>query len=110
MMNFRDLNWPKGLNLDLLLPIVPQAMLLNFVLENATNNRRKRRIILPSQCCVKKVVAHFFGTQVEHGSLSWDDVMLLLKGKHRYLLEVGLSLKEIKRLYKKRCSEIENEK
>lgn len=109
-MNFNDFNWPRGLNLNLLVPIVPEKMLLAFVLENASNDRKNRRIVLPSQRCIKKVVAHFFGTQVEHGSLRWDDVMLLLKGKHKYLLEAGLTMKEIKRLHRKRCSEVADEK
>ena len=108
-MNFNDLNWPKGLNLDLLVSIVPAPTLLAFVLDNAGNDRKTRRVVLPSKRCIKKVVAHYFGTRVAHGIMSWDDVMRLLKGKHRYLLEAGLTMKELKRLYEKRCSEIDKE-
>lgn len=108
-MNYNDLNWPKGLNLDLLARILPHDELMIFVLVNASKDRKRRRIILPSQRCVKKVVAHYFGTRVSHGIMSWNEVMRLLKGKHKYLLEAGLTMKELKRLYEKRCSEIDKE-
>lgn len=109
-MKFEDLNWPAGLNLKLLASIVPEKKLLAFILDNADKDRKSRRIILPSQRAVKKVIAHYFGTLVEQGKMSWDEAMKLLRGKHKYLVEAGLTKKEVKRLYKKRCEEIENEK
>lgn len=108
-MNYNELNWPKGLNLDLLARIMPHDELMVFVLVNATKDRKARRIVLPSQRCIKKVVAHYFGTRVSHGIMSWDDVMRLLKHKDKYLLEAGLTMKELKRLYERRCIEIDKE-
>lgn len=109
-MNFEDLNWPSGLNLKSLASIVPEKKLMAFILDNADKDRKSRRIILPSHRCVKKVIAHYFGTQVEQDKMSWDEAMKLLKGKDKYLVEADLSRKEAKRLYKKRLEEIRNEK
>ena len=108
-MKFSELNFPRKLNLRPLEKILSEKELEMLVLSHLDKERLKRRIVLPSQKCYRKVIAFYFGCQVEEGKMSWDEVMEKIKGSFKSLKEIGDSRKKVKRLFLQRKKEIENE-
>lgn len=109
-MKFKDLEFPRGLNLDLLATMVPEGQLIDFILSYAYKTRKERRIVLPSQSCIKKVICHFYGTQVEKNKMSWEQVMEFLKGKLSMFKDANLSQRDVKRLFAQRKVEAVRER
>jgi len=109
-MKFSELNFPKKLNLRLLRKFLTEKELEMMVVSHLDKDRLKRRIVLPSLKCFRKVVCYYFGCQVEQSKLSWPEVMKKIKGSFGSLKESGDSCQKVRRLYETRKREIENEK
>ena len=109
-MLFSELNFPRKLNLRPLEKILSEKELEMMVMSHLDKDRLKRRIVLPSQKCYRKVIAYFFGCQVEEGKMTWDEVMERIRGGFKSLKEIGDSRKKVKRLFLQRKKEIQNEK
>lgn len=106
-MLFSEFSWPKGLNLDVLLEFLTEKELQILILNNLDKTRVKRRIVLPSAKCVKKVVCHYYGCQVEElGCMTWKEAMEKMKGGSKTLKALKVSRKKVKELYEQRKKEI----
>lgn len=107
-VDFKDLDFPKGLNLHLLSKFLPEVYLKILICENIDKNRKARRIILPSRKLILKVYCHYL-VKKHHGD--YDAVMEEFKGSHLLTLkEMGINRKEVRRLFEQREKEIKREK
>lgn len=107
MIEFKKLSWPKGLNLHLLSGILPEEVLKQLISENSYGSRLERRIVLPSNKCLKKIVCHHL--YVKHqGDL--DKCVIELRDGFKTQKELGVSKKKIRKMYAQRKKEIEQEK
>jgi len=104
-INFTELMWPKGLNLNKLRDFLSEEKLKKIIISNLNNSRRERMIILPSKKCAKKVIAHFLMSQVQQDDITMDQLMKDSKLR-KVLEELGLDKKQLKRLYRQRSREI----
>ena len=109
-MKFSELNWPRKLNLRPLRKFLTERELEMMVMSHLDKDRLKRRIVLPSQKCYRKVIAYHFGCLVEEGKLSWSEVMERIKGSFKTLKELNISRRKVRQLFLQRKKEIENEK
>jgi hypothetical protein len=105
---FNDLSWPAGLNLDLLKEVCTDQVIESFILNHSTDTRSKRRIILPSSKCIKKVVIHYFVKKVLEDNMTWKQVMSLIQQQFT-LRDLNLSWPVALRLYQQRQREKEIE-
>lgn len=101
---FDELSWPKGLNLGLLKEVCTDQVLESFILNHSTDTRSKRRIILPSSKCIKKVVIHYFVKKVLEDKMTWKQVIGLIQ-KQFTLRDLNLAWPEALRLYQQREKE-----
>lgn len=101
-----ELNWPRGLNLDVLSEFLSEEELRTLILKNLEKSRLERRIVLPSAKCFKKAVCYYFGCQVEEGKMGWDEVMVKIKGNAKTLKELDITRRKVKLLYQQRKKEI----
>lgn len=109
-MILQNLNLPKGLNLHILKSIIPTEELEFLIKEMAGKSRKERRLIFPSQMCLKKCLVHFL---VEKYDGDFKAVMNALKDKKDGTLAFsGIHITNIKGMYERRKKEIlkENEK
>jgi len=105
-VDFSQLKWPKGLNLDKLQDYLPEQKIKKIIIENLDKPREKRRIMLPSRKCAKKVLAHYLLSRANAEDISLDKII----AKYRRLLKnLKLDRMELKRLYRQRQSEIVKE-
>jgi len=109
-MKFSELNWPRKLNLRPLQKFLTEKELEMMVMSHLDKDRWKRRIVLPSAKCFRKVVAYYFGCQVETGKMSWNEVMEKIRGSFKTLKEFGDTRKKVRKLYEQRKKEIAKEK
>lgn len=102
-------NLPRGLNLSILAEVIPEEELEFMIKERAGMSRRDRRIVFPSQKCLRKCLIHFL---VNKHNRDFKKVMNILKDKDENLYLKGLHLTNLKRMYFQREKEImkENEK
>jgi len=105
-MKYEDLNFPKGLNLDFLLRFFSEKRLMKLIREMANKPRKERKVILPSQSCLRKCIVYYLVKK--HGD--FDAVIDILKGEEKFLGNALLHRGNIKRLYEQRKREIENER
>lgn len=108
-ININELSWPKGLNLDLLKEVCTDQVLESFILKHSTDPRSKRRIVLPSSKCIKKIIMHYFVKQILENKTTWPQVMRLIQKQFK-LRELNLSWPVALRLYRQREREILKEK
>lgn len=104
-MILENLSLPKGLNLDILKPLLPAEELEFLINERAGKSRKERRIIFPSRMCLRKCLIYFL---VNKYNGDFGKVMDVLRNEER-LSEKSLHLTNIKRLYFQRKKEIERE-
>jgi len=109
-MKISELDFPKGLNLELLAEILPEKKLLDLILNNCAKDRKQRRIMLPSKSCLKKLVCFYYGKKVADGKMNWIQAMKKLREGFDSLKEAGLEREAVKRLYAQREREIQREK
>jgi len=111
-IDFEKLNWPAGLNLDLLTPLaqyVPEEVFKRFIVGFSREPRKDRRIIFPSQRTIKKIFFHYLWTLVEKKETSWEEIKEKFKNDFKTLKALDITKFEVERLYKQRESEIKNE-
>lgn len=102
-MILENLSLPKGLNLHILKPILPAEELEFMIKERAGMSRKDRRIVFPSQKCIRKCLIYYL---VEKQNGDFKKVMDSLKDKDENLYLKGLHLTNIKRMYFQRKKEI----
>jgi len=106
-IEFQKLSFPKGLNLDLLSEFLPEQKLKEIITDNCRKIRTERRIILPSQKLLKKVMCHYL---VKKYAEDYTKVVADLKGDSRLLKDIGVDRKGIRQLFEQREKEIKREK
>lgn len=106
-IEFEKLCWPRGLNLHLLSGFLSERELKEIIVNNCRKTRTERRIILPSQKCLKKILCHYL---VEKYQENYDKVMPDLKGDFGLLKEIGIDRKQVRQLYRQREKEIKKGK
>ena len=105
-IEYSKLCWPEGLNLNILFTVLSERNLRALLSQHSQEERRARRIILPSHKTIKKVIFHYIWSLVENGEISWDEVKGDFKKEFGTLREANISKKEMKRLYVQRRKEI----
>lgn len=112
-IDFGKMNWPKGLNLELLSPLkqfVPEDVFKQFIVKFAREARKNRRIIFPSQRTIKKVFFHYIWGLIERGETTWEEVRGKFKEDFKTLKALDITKFEAERLWTQREKEIQNEK
>jgi len=107
MTRFKDLQFPKRLNLDILAELLPKKVLESLVYKFAGKSLEERRITLPSESCLRKCTIYHL---VEECGGDFSKVMDALRDG-KVLAKKGHYVSNIKRLYetRKKEKEIENE-
>ena len=105
-MILKNLNLPRGLNLDVLAEVIPEEELAFMIKERAGMSRKDRRIIFPSQTCLRKCLIHHL---VEKHNGDFKAVMNALKDQDGNLYLKGLHIGNLKRMYFQRKKEIMKE-
>jgi len=106
-IEFQKLNFPRGLNLNLLSGFLSEEKLKELIIDNCRKTRIERRIILPSRKTLKKIVCHFL---VKKYREDYDKVMADLKKDSRLLKDIGIDRKQVRQLYQQRQKEIKKGK
>lgn len=109
-VKFTELNFPKAMNLHLLLGIVDGEKLVEFLIEHSKKERLKRRIVLPSSRCMKKVFAHFLISRIKNGKTTWREIKKMLKKEFGTLKRAEVNKFDLIKLYNQREKEIKKEK
>lgn len=105
----KDLDFPARTGMPLLQKFMSHKILWELVKRLKDEDLRTRTIVFPSSLDLRKAIAYFFGEKVSRGDLSWEQVVQIWRAKLK-LKDGGLSMKEMKRLYSQRASEILREK
>jgi len=106
MARLKDLQLPKRNNLDILAELLPKKVLESLVYKFAGKSLEERRIILPSESCLRKCTIYHL---VEKYGGDFSKVMNELRSGEKVLAKQGHYVSNIKRLYETRKKEIENE-
>lgn len=109
-IDYKELDWPKGLNLEQLVSLLPEDVLRKFIVANCHLERSKRRIILPSLKCCKKILAHRLWKKIEDGESTWEIEKEILQKEFGSLVALGITKWWTKKLYIQREKEILKEK
>lgn len=109
-IDFTKLIWPKLMNLDHLAKIIPEESLRKFIVSYARLDRKKRRIILPSLSCLRKIICHHLWSQVESGEKSWEQIKSDLIEEFTTLESIDLKKTNVKRFFDSREKEIMKER
>lgn len=105
-MKFSDLIFPKAMNLHILSEILGDDQMMNLILQNESEERRDRRIILPSRKLIRKCIIYYLA--IKHKE-NFDEVLKELMGDSELPEEAGLRKDKIIELYQSRKKEILNE-
>jgi hypothetical protein len=105
-MKFKDLIFPKAMNLHLLSGTLDDGQMMKLILDNEGKGRKERRIILPSSKLMNKCQIYFLA--IKHKE-NFEEVMRELKGNLDLPEEAGLRKDKIIELYEQRKKEIKNE-
>lgn len=101
-MLIKELSFPRAMNLHLLECLGEEA-LKQLIIANSRKSRLDRRIVLPSQKCLKKVLFHRL--YIKHqGDL--DKITIELRNGFKTLKELNISRKKVEMFYKQRQKEI----
>lgn len=103
---FKKLIWPKSAHVELLSKILGEEKTMELISFFANRPVNERLVRFPKKVVILKLVTFYFGQKEKRGEMTWPEIMNELKGKFRTLKELGLSRKEVKRLYKQRLKEI----
>ena len=107
---FSKLAWPWAYRVHELSEILDEESLVALIIHFADKSPKERAFLFPRRQVIRKVLAHHYGTLVEQKKMSWDQVMKVLKGQFETLREVGITRKEVRRLYEQRCREKKRER
>jgi hypothetical protein len=105
---FKKLNFPAGLNLDLLKRVLSEEKLRTLIALSAKKNRVERRIVLPSDRCLRKAIAYYAWTEILAGKITWSRLKRELR-ETGSLRSLKLTKTEMHRLWKQREKEIKKE-
>jgi hypothetical protein len=108
-VDFKELNFPKGLNLDLLTTMMDEEKLKKFIVRYSRLPRLARRIVLPSSKTIKKVFFHYIFTLIEDNDLTWEEIKNEFVEEFGSLRALNISKTEARNLYLQRQKEIERE-
>lgn len=105
-MKIKDLQLPRGLNLAVLESLLSEEELESLIDKYALKSRKERKVILPSQSCLRKCMIYHL---VEKHKGDFSKVMRILREEEGILVSHGSYITNIKRLYNQRKKEIANE-
>jgi len=109
-IEFKNLAWPKGLNLGILEEIMKAKNPTDFILMRTILDRKQRRIILPSWATFVKVFCHYLWGLVEKETVTWQEVKKYIQDNFGTVENFAFSQFQVKRLYRQREKEIKSEK
>ncbi len=107
---FKEFEWPKGLNLEVLAGVLSEDDLGKLIADSMIKTRAERRIILPSLSCVRKIQAHAIWKKILSGFLTWEKFKKDIQKEHGNMLMVGIRKDKVIELYEQREKEIIQEK
>jgi len=108
-IKFSDLSFPKGLNLEILSELLTEESLQMLIALSAKKDRKSRRIILPSQRCLKKVFCFYIWDKIENGETTWAKWKKGIKDELGQLKNLNFTKWDCKKLWTARKIEIERE-
>lgn len=108
-IKFSDLSFPKGLNLAILSELLTEESLQMLIALSAKKDRKSRRIILPSQQCLKKVFCHYIWEKIDSGEITWKQWKKAIKNELGLLKNLNFTKWDCKKLHTARKLEIERE-
>jgi len=106
-IEFQKLNFPRGLNLHILVDCLGEEKLKELIIQNSHRSRLERRIVLPSNKCLKKIVFHHLYKK-HKGDL--NKIIIELRNGFKTQKELDLSKKKIIEMWRQREKEIKQEK
>lgn len=106
-MKYSDLIFPKAMNLDILSEILDDDEMMDLIRKYEGEERRSRRIILPSRKLIRKCIIYYLATKHKE---NFEEVLKELKGKLNTADEDILRKDKIIELYQQRKREIEDGK
>ena len=106
-MKYSDLIFPKAMNLHILSEILSDGQMMSLIEKYEGEERRARRIILPSRKLIRKCIIYFLATKHKE---NFEEVIKELRGKLDTPDEDIFRKDKIIELYQQRKKEIENEK
>ena len=106
MTRFKDLQFPKRNNLEILAELLPKKVLESLVYKFAGKSLEERRITLPSESCLRKCTIYHL---VEECGGDFSKVMNALRSDEKALAKKGHYVSNIKRLYETRKKELKKE-
>lgn len=108
-IRFKELNFPKAMNIELLLEIADEEKLMAFLKRHSADDRLARRIVLPSKRCMKKVMAFYLVSKMKSGEISWEKIKKILRQDYGTLKDANVNRYDLIKLYNQRCKEIKKE-
>ena len=106
-MRYNDLIFPKAMNLDILSEILDDDEMMALIGKYESEERRTRRIILPSRKLIRKCIIYYLATKHKE---DFGKVLKELKAKLSDPADEDMLRRDrIIDLYKSRKKEIENE-
>lgn len=106
-MKYSDLIFPKAMNLDILSEILDDNEMMDLIGKFENEERRSRRIILPSRKLIRKCIIYFLATKHKE---NFEEVLKELKGKLDTPDEDIFRKDKIIELYQQRKKEIKDGK
>jgi len=106
-MRYNDLIFPKAMKLDILSEIMSDDQMMTLIGKYEGEERRARRIILPSRKLIRKCIIYFLA--IKHKE-NFEEVLKELKAKLDIADEDVFRKDKIIELYQQRKREIKNEK
>lgn len=106
-IEFKELSWPAGLNLDLIQDLLSEEQLKELIISHCRENRIQRRLVLPSLKCLKKILFHHLVVRYKG---DYDKIMLELRDRFRTLSELNVSRQMVKQSFEQREKEIKQER
>jgi len=104
--NYHELNFPKGLNLDILSEYLSDTQMEDLIIQCRDLPRKERRIILPSKACTRKVFFHYVWRQVLAGQADWKKIRKGFKEFGSTLADVKASKCDVRNCYIQREREM----
>lgn len=103
--------FPKKSKMEILKEVLPPELLFELIKKFMRKSQEDRTIEFPNVHEFKKAVCFCLGYQAEvQKTLTWDEVMEILKGESKTLKALDISRKEVKRLYEQKWQEIRRDR
>lgn len=105
---FSDLNYPRGLGLSIISEYLSDQQMEELITKYRDRPRKKRRVILPSRLCTRKVFFHYVWKQILNGK-DWKKIRESFKPFGGTLVLARASKCDIRECYEQREKEIARE-